>query len=221
MKILLVDDHVSFCEGLIAAISNSRPEFEFQFESDSELVPASLLGAVNFDIVIVDIMMPGLGGVELIKHLNAMHNFVPILVMSSVEDIAIIRKLFDLGVLGFIPKYYSVGQVIAAIEQCHAGRIHMPDNMRSEIIAHVDHLDKNESLSDSGDVAESFGNTSLTKRQVEILGLMDQGMTNQEMAESLFISIATVKTHIHKLYSLFEVNNRVSCLRAAKKARLR
>jgi len=224
MKILLVDDHVSFCEGLIAAISAKRPEFEFSFESDAELVPTSLLGKNQFDLIIADIVMPGLGGVELVKHLNGMGNFVPILIMSSVEDIDIIQKLYTLGVLGFMPKYYSVQEIINAIEQCRNGEMHVPSNLTSMISLGRER--RSDSRSGPYTKKEDAGFRSnqtelkLTKRQIEILSLMDRGLSNHEIGEVLHISLATVKTHIHHIYRGFGVNNRVNCLRAAKRAKL-
>lgn len=221
MKILLVDDHVSFCEGLIAAITAKRPEWMFSFESDAELIPSKLLGRSQYDLLIIDIMMPGLGGVELVKHLNAIGNFVPILVMSSVEDVEIIQQLYSLGVLGFIPKAYGVEDIIAVIDRCKSGEMHIPRNLVSQIkFARKTTLEKNSKSVESPD-ADDTGELKLTKRQIEILSLMDQGLSNQELAEVLHISVATVKTHIHNLYTIFSVNNRVNCLRAAKKVRLK
>ena len=67
---------------------------------------------------------------------------------------------------------------------------------------------------------ESDRGTKLTKRQIEIMSLMDRGLSNQEIGDSLFISKATVKTHLNHLFKVFDVNNRINCLRAAKKAGL-
>lgn len=225
MKILLVDDHTSFCEGLIAAISAKRPEIEVSFESDSELVPTSLLVSNEFDLIILDVMMPGLGGVELVKHLNAIGNFVPILIMSSVDDSETIQELFSLGVLGFIPKYYSVGDIVDVIERCSAGEMHVPEKFQNSIrlpqqAKERRQLDRSEQRVEI-DGEEPNEKLKLTKRQIEILSLMDRGLSNQEMARMLHISVATVKTHVHHLYSIFGVNNRVNCLRAAKQAKLR
>lgn len=225
MKILLVDDHTSFCEGLIAAISAKRPEIEVNFESRSELVPTSLLGNNQYDLIIVDVMMPGLGGVELVKHLNAMGNYIPVLIMSSVEDIDTIQELYSLGILGFIPKYYSVASIVEVVEKCSDGEMHIPEEWKFQIT-----LPQQVKASSGQDRAKiesaiseinSENRLTLTKRQVEILSLMDQGLSNQQMAEVLHISVATIKTHIYKLYGIFEVNNRVNCLRAAKQAKLR
>ena len=170
-------------------------------------------------------MMPGIGGIELIKHLNAMGNFVPIVVMSSIDDVETIQQVYSLGVLGFMPKYYSVEEIIEAINQCHNGEIHIPSKIspyislgkagerRKKIRFATQHSDS--------DHQHNELHVKLTKRQLEILSLMDRGLSNLEMARTLHISMATVKTHIQHLYNAFGVNNRVNCLRAAKKHRLR
>lgn len=225
MKVLLVDDHTSFCEGLIAAISVKRPEIQVTFESDAELVPPSLLGDSELDLIIIDVMMPGLGGVELVRLLNAMGSYIPILVMSSIDEARTVQEMFSLGILGFIPKYYSVEKIIDVIERCSNGEMHVPDEFRNHIRLPQQSEERRQadrsagnSGSETNDCREKF---KLTKRQVEILGLMDRGLSNQEMARVLHISLATVKTHIHHLYKIFNVNNRINCLRAAKNAKLR
>lgn len=225
MNILLVDDHVSFCEGLIAAIATRRPEYEIKFESDAEFVPADLLASNKFDLLIIDVMMPGLGGVELVKHLNKLGNFTPILAMSSIDDAETIQELFSLGVLGFMPKYYSVEAIVDVIESCSQGEMHLPEKFRNVVRLPQQSTERRQAsradANQASNTQNTDGNLSLTKRQIEILSLMDRGLSNQEMAKVLHISLATVKTHIHHLYTMFDVNNRVNCLRAAKKAKLR
>lgn len=225
MKVLLVDDHTSFCEGLIAAISVKRPEIEVIFESEAELVPPALFRDTDLDLIIIDVMMPGLGGVELVRHLNAMGSFIPILVMSSIDEAETVQEMFSLGVLGFIPKYYSVEKIIEVIEKSSWGEMHLPDEFRNHIRLPQQSVERRQvdrsSFNSSGEADESSGKLKLTKRQIEILSLMDRGLSNQEMARVLHISLATVKTHIHHLYKIFNVNNRVNCLRAAKSVKLR
>ena len=63
MKILLIDDHVSFCEGLIATLTNIRKDYQVEFDADAELVPQTLLARSDYDLFIIDLMMPGLGGI--------------------------------------------------------------------------------------------------------------------------------------------------------------
>ena len=63
MKILLIDDHVSFCEGLIATLTNIRKDYQVEFDADAEMVPQTLLARSDYDLFIIDLMMPGLGGI--------------------------------------------------------------------------------------------------------------------------------------------------------------
>ncbi len=210
MKILLVDDHPSFCEGLIAALSTIRNDYQVDFESDSELVPRSLLGRTDYDLFIMDLMMPGLGGVEIIKYLNKNRNHTPVMVMSSVQDPDVISEIFKLGIVGYMPKSYSVHQIIYAIEECREGNIHIPSFLEKETATQAG------GTPDTGEEVITSTGMKLTKRQIEILSLMDSGLSNQEIADTLFISKATVKTHINHLFRAFDVSNRISCLRAAK-----
>lgn len=225
MKILLIDDHTSFCEGLVAAIAAKRPDIEIEFESDAEFVPAELLSGTQFDLLIIDVMMPGLGGLELVKHLNAIGNFTPVLIMSSIDDEETVQELFTLGVLGFIPKYYNVEAILDAIESCYRGEMHVPERFQNSVRLPQQTGERRQADRSTASQQSRAENTenqlSLTKRQLEILSLMDRGLTNQEMAQVLHISIATVKTHIHHLYNIFKVSNRVNCLRAAKRVKLR
>ena len=214
MKILMIDDHVSFCEGLIAALATINKEYEVEFESDAELIPQSLIQRKDYDLYILDLMMPGMGGLELIRYLNKNNNETPVMVMSSVQDAAIVRHLFQLGIIGYLPKSYSVYQIVDAIEQCKQGELHIPANLLSE----ADMQGSEEPTSKEWTELQGPESSPLTKRQVEILSLMDRGLSNQEIADTLFISKATVKTHINQIFKLFEVKNRVNCLRAAKKA---
>ncbi len=206
MRIFLVDDHVSFCEGLIAAIKGIRPEYEIDFVSDADFVPAELMGKNQYDLVITDLLMPGWGGVDLIKYLNRNRSTTPIMVMSSVQDNQTIKEVFDLGIVGYLPKSYGTKQIVEAIEACRAGKIHVPAFYSAPVGVGVDDLDS------------SQHQIQLTRRQAEILSLMDQGLSNQDIADKLFIGKSTVKTHVSQIFKLFSVNSRIACLRAAKQS---
>lgn len=208
MKILMIDDHVSFCEGLIAALATVRPDYQVGFESSADMVPSSLIGRTDYDLFIMDLMMPGLGGIGIITYLNKNRNLTPVIVMSSVEDPAVIRQVFELGITGFVPKSYGVHQIVDAIEFCRMGNVHVPESI-AYLLGTDTSNDKTPINTDA---------VKLTKRQVDILSCMEKGMSNQEIADTLFIGKATVKTHINRLFKLFDVTNRVSCLRAARHA---
>ena len=211
MKIFLIDDHLSFCEGLVAAIKTIQPEYEFDYVSDAELVPSELVGRNKYDLIMTDLLMPGWGGVELIKYLNRNNYHTPVMVMSSIRDERTIQEVFGLGIVGYVPKSYSTQQIVDAIETCRSGELHVPN-----------FLDRCISVSEAGTVKPKEPQTSdesqvkLTRRQAEILSLMDDGLSNQAIADKLFIGKSTVKTHISQIFKLFDVNNRIACLKAAK-----
>ena len=203
MRIFLVDDHVSFCEGLIAAVKAIQPNYKFDFVSDAEFVPTQLVGRSEYDLIITDLLMPGWGGIELIKYLNRNIEHPPLMVMSSVRDDRTIQDVLDLGVVGYVPKSYTTKQIVSAIETCRLGNIHVPSFFTPPD-------------SDSAPIDAPSPRVKLTKRQAEILLLMDQGLTNQDIADKLCIGRSTVKTHIRQLFLSFEVNSRIACLRAAR-----
>jgi len=210
LRILLIDDHVSFCEGLRAAMLAARPDYHIDYESDPDWLPSSTLEKSEYDLILMDLMMPGMGGVELIRFLNENQHQVPIIALSSVEDQAIVSQVLGLGVMGYLPKSYSVYQILDAIDDCEQGNIHVPSFLAGYAPD-----------STGGKTAEnSPSGALLTPRQIEILGLMDGGLSNQEIANQLFISKATVKTHVNQMFKALKVNNRVNCLRTARQAGL-
>ena len=207
MKIFLVDDHLSFCEGLIAAIKTLRSDYHIDFVSDAELVPTELVGRNEYDLIITDLLMPGWGGIELIRYVNKNNYYTPVMVMSSVQEESTIREVFDLGIVGYLPKSYSTQQIVDAVEACRAGDIHVPSFYKG-------------ASTQSPFQGDNSNQIQLTRRQSEILSLMDQGMSNQSIADELFIGKSTVKTHVSQIFKIFEVNNRIACLKAAKKSRM-
>lgn len=209
MKILLIDDHQSFCEGLQAAMLAARPEYEIDFEAEANWVPQSILGKTQYDLFLMDLMMPGMGGVELIRFLNANQHQTPVVVLSSVEDPAILTQVLDLGIMGYLPKSYSVYKILDAIDECQQGIVHVPVFLSASLANAVNHPRDN-----------SGPDALLTPRQIEILSLMDKGLSNQEIADYLYISKATVKTHVNQMFKALNANNRVNCLRLARQAGL-
>ncbi len=205
MKILLIDDHVSFCEGLKSAILAASDEYQVEFDASAEWIPDALMASNDYDLLIIDLMMPGMGGIELLRYLQQSHNPTPVMVLSSVEDPAVIRHVIELGAIAYLPKSYSVYQILDAIEGCRQGQIHLPRHLMAGALD-----------TDTETVADSSLVGGLTRRQLEIAGLMEKGLSNQEIADQLCISKATVKTHVNHMFKNFNVSNRISCLRAIK-----
>jgi DNA-binding NarL/FixJ family response regulator len=188
----------------------ARPAYDIDYEADAKWVHQSILAKTEYDLFLTDLMMPGMGGVELIRFLNSNNHQTPIMALSSVEDPAVVTQVLELGVMGYLPKSYSVFQILDAIDDCLQGNIHVPGFLSASLQASpVEPQNKS-----------AAPHALLTPREVEILSLMDKGLSNQEIADYLFISKATVKTHVNHMFKTLKVNNRVNCLRAARHAGL-
>ncbi len=161
--------------------------------------------------------MPGLGGIELIKYLNKGRNHTPIMVMSSVVDVDVVQELLGLGIIGYLPKSYSASEIVDAIEGCREGKIYIPAFYSQKKPSQIPGSMEDEDFALS---APNVNGVKLTRRQIEIISLMDKGFSNQEMADTLFIAKTTVKTHVRHLFKIFNVTNRINCLHEAKKAGL-
>ncbi|MEX1198936.1 MAG: response regulator transcription factor [Pseudohongiellaceae bacterium] len=207
MRILLIDDHVSFCEGVRAAMQAVGAPHVLDYEADAEWLPGAVMGRVDYDLLLVDLMMPGMGGMDLLRHLVASRDPVPVIVLSSVEDEAMIREALALGAVGYVPKSSSIEDILDAIEQCRRGLLYVPERLLS---GHRAAAPSRET------VGHDAGPLELTRRQLEIISLMERGLSNQAIADQLFISKATVKTHVHQIFRAFGVHNRISCLRMAR-----
>lgn len=206
MRILLIDDHLSFCEGVKAAMQAAGAPHELDCEVDAERLLAAISGKPAYDLLLVDLLMPGMDGMALLRHLTASRQAVPVIVLSSVEDEAKIRQALALGAVGYVHKSSSIREILEAIEHCSQGHLHIPERLLA---------------GDSGLTAgihqqREACSLGVTRRQLEVVSLMEKGLSNQEIADELFISKATVKTHVHQLFQILGVRNRVSCLRAAR-----
>lgn len=207
MKILLIDSHVSFCEGVKAAMQAAGAPYELDYEADAHCVANAIVNKAEYDLLLLELVIPGMAGIDLLRQLAANQSPVPVLILSSVEDKAMIREAFELGAVGYLSKSSSIRQILDAVEHCSQGHRHIPEQLLSE-------QSPGPPGESSSQEPRSLG---VTRRQLQIVGLMEMGLSNQEIADQLFISKATVKTHVNHLFRTLGVRNRISCVREARK----
>jgi two-component system, NarL family, response regulator LiaR len=207
MKIALLDDHASYNEAVAQAVQNSNPLYQVFCFSDPLVFFKALESGELFDVLICDLLMPKMGGVEIVERLNKRKRKQSprVLVLSAIEDPVIIKKVLRHGAHGYLPKRYPMQEILHAISTCQKGEISIPDEFKQII----------EKKSNDKETCNDYS-IQLTKRQLEILTCLNNGMTNQEISDQLFIGIGTVKSHINSIFNIFNVNNRINCLREAK-----
>lgn len=199
MKILSLDDHPLFSSGLKDALTQHQPEFEIVSTLNTSQALEYIKTNDDLDLIILDLSMPDMDGVLFIKTLTARGLYVPVVIMSANEDLVRLQEAFDLGALGFIPKVWPVERVAKALTDIQNGSVVMPE----EVAQRLQKMSK---------FAVDNTQTSLSERQLEVLKLVQKGLSNQKIAQTLFISQTTVKSHLQAIFKILGAKNRMDCV---------
>lgn len=198
MELLLIDDHPLFSDALAVSLRMALPSAEVNCRYSVAEAMDYLNQDSLPDLVLVDLAMPGQSGLDFIEQCRERHSALPIIACSGQEAIGPIRRALALGANAFLSKREHPEAILRAIEQTLAGKGYLPPHLA-------------DGLRDTTD-GETHG---LSSRQLAILKLLDEGMSNQEVADRLCVSLNTVKTHLRLLYDKFDVHNRTDCLNKA------
>jgi DNA-binding NarL/FixJ family response regulator len=196
-NILLIDDHAMFRSGLRMVLNASLPDSEV-FEAGT--MNEAMQGAPDMlDVVLLDIKLPGLNGVDGIALLKRKWPQVPILMLSSQDEPETVRLALARGATGFISKAETADKIVALLQRIIRGEVETP-------------IDLAES---TGDIPGVF--LHLTPRQCEVLDLMCQGMSNKLIARQLNLSENTVRGHVQAILGFLQVSSRSEAAFAARR----
>jgi len=196
IRVLIVDDHTVLRKGLISLLSTPRFNIEVVGEAadGSEAIQQTTL--LQPDVILLDLVMPGMGGLEAIPKLKAGHPNVHILVLTSFNQDENIVAAVRAGAEGYLKKDCSPDELIHAIKGVYMGQFSLPADMARKVMD-LDSKDK-------GEVPEP----RLTPRELDVLRLIAQGFSNQEIAGRLSVSTYTVRSHVRSILRKLDVNNR-------------
>jgi two-component system NarL family response regulator len=203
LKILLVEDDELFRLGLQVRLQQETKIAGLVEASDGETA-IDLAKAQTFDLVLLDIGLPGLGGLETCRQLKLNHPNLPILVLTSRNERSLISRLVTVGAQGYCLKGVAAETLILAMRSVISGASWWDASATAEI-QHTFQIQSSDIALDN--LSSSKINT-LTKREKEILNLMSEQKTNQEIAEVLYISSGTVRVHIHTILHKLGVSDR-------------
>lgn len=200
VKVIIADDHKLIIDGL-KSLLEEKPEIKIVAEAENGQELIEKTRVVNPDLIITDIDMPVLSGVEAVRVLRKESTALKILVLTMHKDKAMFLKLKEAGANGYIHKNCDKEELFFAINQLLKGK----GFMSSEI----------QEADNSFKVQDSATEVDLTKREVEILIHITEGLTNVEIGQKLFISDRTVDTHRTNLMKKLNVKNVAGLIRFA------
>lgn len=206
IKILIADDHQLFRDGLINLLSDT-PEIEIVAHAENGKIAVEKAIIHKPDIVIMDIGMPVLSGIEATKLLKSKMPDVKIIALSMHSDKHFIKGMLEAGATGYLFKNCTHGQLIEAIETIYAGKKYLSDKITEVLID--DYLDKGDATSE---VEEN-----LSERELEVLKLIADGKSTREISEQIFVSVKTVGTHKQNILKKLDLTSTADIIKYALK----
>ncbi len=201
IRLLIADDHLVAREGIVYLLSGSSA-IEVVGEANNGKEAISMIERLKPDILVCDISMPDINGIELLKKLDESGHNIKVLILSMHKDPEYILKSFEYGALGYLPKNADEGELIKAIETIHNG-----DRYLTQEVSNV--------LAQSMLASKSTVKYNLTSREKEIINNLVKGLSNKQIAAELFISIRTVDTHRTNIMKKLKVKNVASLVKLA------
>lgn len=186
-RIVLADDHVLVRQGL-RRIVEERPDLEVVGESSDGLELLSLLDRVTAHLVILDIFMPNLRGIEAIHEIKAAHPDVRVLILTMNKDKEYLYLALSAGARGYLLKQDADRELFSAIEKVRQGKTYISPFFTEEVMDDLVQIRR-------GDAKDIFEMDPLTPREREVLKLIAEGKSSREIASLLFISVFTVNNH--------------------------
>jgi two-component system, NarL family, response regulator len=198
LKLLLVEDDELFRLGLVTCLQR-EPTIEFVREAVDGEAALQLARQEVFDLVILDLGLPGLGGLETCRQFQKLYPTLPILVLTSHTETRLVIKLIEAGAKGYCLKGIDSQNLILAVRSIASGATWWDPAASDQIQA---------TLHQIAEPTPSMPDFSLTQRELEVLRLIAQGQPNSQIAKNLFITPGTVRVHVHSILQKLAVSDR-------------
>ncbi|WP_235937534.1 response regulator [Marinobacter caseinilyticus] len=201
MKILIVDDHQLFVDGMRYLLKKLLVTKEVEEAFRAEDAIRILESGKTFDLVLIDLCMPGMSGLSVLRRMRAQGIYTPVVVVSAEEDITKIHETLTSGASGFIPKTHNGEQMRTAFEAVLAGEVYIPPDIEKRLAGY--------------DARRTLDCGSITRRQREVLRLLAQGYSNKQIAATFYLTEHTVKAHVAALLKATKTSSRTECVHVA------
>lgn len=197
---LVVDDHPLFRDALTLAIKSTRPNAAIKEASSIDVAKEMMGRGERFDLVLLDLSMPGVSGFEGFLELRSIDPKQPIVIISALEDSRIVHEAISLGASGFIPKSARKTELAEAIETVLQGNLTLPKSYQPPP----------RDANGSSDIGTRL--SSLTPQQLRVLNMLRQGLLNKQIAHELRVGETTVKAHVSEILRKLDVASRTQAV---------
>ncbi|HOW29977.1 MAG TPA: response regulator transcription factor [Bacteroidales bacterium] len=208
IKILLVDDHHLVRAG-IANLLAGENDLEVVGEASNAGEMIDLLKVQHPDLAVLDIALPDMSGIELARQMAKEFPQVKVIFLSMYTSEEFVFNAINSGAKGYLPKNTSRNELLQAIRAVYKGEEYFAESISNTILKSYIKKAK------SGNLDQLRNESLLSKREVEVLRLFAQGLTNQEIADKLFISIRTVESHKNHIMQRLELKTTVDLIKFA------
>ena len=199
VRVLIADDHAMVRQGLTTIIELEEDMFVVAQASNGEEA-INLARKERPDVILMDINMPGINGIQAIKTLKEEDSNYKIIVLTLHQDREYLFKTLQMGCEGYVIKDAESSVLIEAIRSVYKNQTYIQPNMTGELVKEFNRVTMHDK--------EKHEDNDLTDREIEVLKLIADGMINKEIAKQLYISEKTVKNHVSNIFRKLNVSDR-------------
>jgi NarL family two-component system response regulator LiaR len=204
IRIMIVDDHAVVRSGLGAFIA-TVPDLDLVGEAENGEQAVVRAKSLKPDIILMDLMMPGMDGVAATRLIKAQNPSIQIIALTSFQEDELVQNAMKAGAIGYLMKNVTVRELETAIRAALDGKMTLSPEAVQALVRATQQASETEAL---------------TEREREILKLMVEGLNNSEIAERIFVSLSTVKYHVSNILVKLGVENRVAAVTTALQKKL-
>ncbi|HNF48852.1 MAG TPA: response regulator transcription factor [Chitinophagales bacterium] len=211
IKLVIVDDHQIFLDGIVSLLED-EPGIKITGTAHNGSEALSLIKQTKPDVVLMDINMPVMDGIEATKQLKQSQQDVKVLMLTMHSEPRFIKECLEIGAKGYVLKNISKDELLKAIETVYQDKPYLHPEAQEKLISSMSNSEDKEDDRNYDELA-----ALITQRELEILQLIALGLTSQDIAQKLFISKNTVETHRKNMLAKLNVNNTAALLKIAYK----
>jgi len=200
--VILADDHALVREGT-SSLLNQEPDMEVVAEADNGADAVALVERLRPDVVLLDIAMPKLNGIEATKRIKERYPAAAVLILSAYDNDQYVIAILEAGAAGYLLKNVRGSELVNAIRSVHGGEAVLHPAIAAKVFKR---------FANSEHQAPAPDETPISKRELEILKLASRGWRNPDIAEELFLSRRTVQTHLTNIFTKLGVGSRTEAV---------